>query len=184
MRQGRYPLIIHVRRLGRDRIRGWVLSSLIVILTATAWASTSENDATRSTRHVPTGLVLVGPSPQVEEQPLPPNLARAWSTALSVAADNNPQGLGYPWVDRAGGSVIVSIVDASGQRTADEWVRAGVVAKGPKPRYLGPPQVPVQLRTVKFSYAQLERIKDDATFLVAAGVPDALSIREIGRAHV
>lgn len=128
------------------------------------------------------GLTILGPEPRPNTAASPPSvvLAREWSNALTVA-ENNPDDHGYPWPDETTGQLVVSIVNSRGQESVRQWQQAGVVVtRGAKSVNVRQPTVPIRVRLVKFSYAQLEAIKDEAIMLDRAGVPDASSIWRTG----
>lgn len=109
-------------------------------------------------------------------QAWPRPLAEAWSTALSVAEHVNPDGLGYPWVDVAAGTLIVSVVNDSGRATIAEWLARGATARGPKPTVLAAPSVPVRIRYVKDSFADLNSTLNDSSHLSRSGLPDSKAV--------
>ena len=123
--------------------------------------------------------MILAPTPDVG-QPWPEGLKKAWAAALSLAEHNDPDGLGYPWVDQTSGAVVISVVNPAGRAAVDLWRAAGAQAKGPKTASIPRPDVAVATRNAKFSYAQLQSIMDNATRLVVAGVPDADAIWATG----
>jgi hypothetical protein len=110
----------------------------------------------------------------------PRELRDSWTAAVSFAEHTNPDGLGYPWIDRSTGSVVVSVVTAAGRAAINDWIVRGADVASPKGAHIQRPAVPVQQRLVSYSFAQLERIMDDATRLRQAGVPDADAIWAVG----
>lgn len=98
-----------------------------------------------------------------------------------MIAENNPDDYGYPWPDNASGQLVVSVVNDRAAGGVRQWQQQGLtVTHGLKAAHAAQPTVPLRVRVVKYSYAQLERIKDDAASLVDAGVPDATSIWRTG----
>lgn len=156
-----------------------VFVALFIAASAIGSSPAAALTATPSSGSVPIGLVILGHEEETR-QAVSPALSKAWSTALGVAEHSNPDGLGYPWVDAAAGTLVIAIASPSGQSTFDQWLQVGVVAKGPKPMAYPRPNVPVRVQAVKFSYAQLQHVMDDVTRLTGAGVPDADAILAAG----
>ena len=77
----------------------------------------------------------------------------------------HPSDLGYPWIDPESGELVLSSVTDAG--------RALLEATGATLEF------PYRMRDVTYSHAQLQQFQDDATRLVAAGVPDADLIYQI-----
>ncbi len=88
----------------------------------------------------------------------------AFDQALRLAEEGNPNDLGYPWIDPSTGELVVSAATAHG-RALLESTSFGV---------------PVRIRDVAHTSAELQKIQDDATRLYAQGVPDAVLIYETG----
>jgi hypothetical protein len=150
------------------------LVALVLVLNVASFAVLAAGSSPQVERRHSSGLLVLGPG-VVHAQPVVEDLAKAWSDAMWLARDN-PDVLGYPWADEASGQLVVSVVMPAGEALVLQWAASGAQTKGPKPIKLLPPRVAFRLRTVDRSYAQLERIKHDATFLVQAGLPDANAI--------
>jgi hypothetical protein len=84
---------------------------------------------------------------------------RAYRFAEEHAAD-----LGYPWDDRGNFTLVLSAVTAHGQVLAQQWSGLGW-------------EVPVRIRTVTRSFAELERIKHDLIDIARMGLPGSEDIR-------
>lgn len=131
---------------------------LATLLTGTAATSASGSEHGRPDG----GVVLLGPEPAVSE--LPANLALAWHEANELS-ERNSQDLGYAWVDRASGTVVLDVVNARGRAVA-----AGLTFRNARP------DTKHAERTVTFSRGRLERIKNEASSLAQMGVPGADAI--------
>lgn len=104
----------------------------------------------------PTGILLVGVGEQVQARPTSEALAQAFDRALRFAQANSND-LGYPWLDPSTGELVLSAATGQG-RTILEAATFTVAHR---------------IRDVAHSYAELQRIQDDATRLLAASVTDA-----------
>ena len=135
-----------------------IVALLATLLTGTAANSSGGNDIRRPGG----GVVLLGPEAAVS--PLPSNLALAWHEANELA-EKNDQDFGYPWVDRASGTVVLDVVSARGRTKATGLTFRHAKADTRRVE-----------RTVKFSRARLERIKNEVSDLARAGVPGAGAI--------
>ena len=82
--------------------------------------------------------------------------AQAFADALQFASEN-PIDIGYPWIEPTTDALVVSAATPTGR---------ALLATSPV-------AAPRRTRDVKFSFGQLEQIKDEVTTLAAAGVPDA-----------
>lgn len=107
----------------------------------------------------PTGILLVA----VGEQIQPPaacdeehNLAFDVILRLAMAHGTD---FGYPWVDPVTNELVFSVVTAEGRTMAEE--AAATIA------------FPSRIRDGTHSYAELEQIRDDVTYLRDEGVVDA-----------
>ena len=109
----------------------------------------------------PPGLVILGPLPRPDR--LPEALAMAWSDALSFVRAN-PDDFGYPQPDRVTGSLVLPTTSGAAATKAAAWT--------PRPEAAG---VIRQTRAAKYSYAQLEAIKNLAIG-ASSGLPDATDI--------
>ena len=103
-----------------------------------------------------TGILFVAPGERVQVGPPTEELKILMSNA-QVLAENHGDDLGYPWFDVGTGELVLSAVTPRGRQLIDG---AGIT-------------VPFRIRSVVHGAAELERIKDDATFLRAQGVPGA-----------
>ena len=141
------------------RIRLFLIPVTVVALFLGV-AATTASAAPVERRH-PSGLILVDPGPH-QARPASEDQAQAWDEAYKLAVAN-PDDLGYPWIDKATGTVQQSVASARGKTLgAQRALRATAVPRG--------------TRQVTLSYGKLESIKHDATTLVAAKLPDADAI--------
>jgi hypothetical protein len=116
-----------------------------------------ESDA----RH-PSGLALApgrGPCHASIDDRLGLAYDRAYRFAVEHADD-----LGYPWDDRGNLTLVVSAVTPRGHVLAEQWSRLGW-------------DVPVRIRTVTRSFAELERIKDGLIDIARTRLPGSEYIR-------
>lgn len=122
-----------------------------------------------------TGDVAIAATPTAVD-PLTPELAQAFSDAIVLTA-SLPRSFGYPYADATAGTLVIRTIDGTGDTAARAWVAAGSsVASGVKTRTLPRPTVPARFAITDRSYADLERIIDDATRVEQARVPDADAI--------
>lgn len=84
---------------------------------------------------------------------------RAYRFAVEHADD-----LGYPWDDRGNLTLVMSAATPRGQVLAEQWSRLGW-------------DVPVRIRTVTRSFAELERIKDGVIDIARLRLPGSEYIR-------
>ena len=113
----------------------------------------------------PAGVSIVGPAPQAgcADEGLACAASEAWDFASA-----HPNEVGYPWLDRTRGELVLSAVNPAGEALLRQWVPInGAAAAAPR-----------RIRVVQHSWGKLEGIKHGATFLVQAGVPDADAIYE------
>jgi hypothetical protein len=110
----------------------------------------------------PTGILIVGRDYQLQSGSTDEAVAMAFDQALRLAERSNPDDVGYPWIDPSTGELVVSAATARG-RALLESTSFGV---------------PVRIRDVAHSAAELQKIQDDATRLY--GVTDAALIYETG----
>jgi hypothetical protein len=101
-----------------------------------------ESDA----RH-PSGLALA-PGRGPCHASIDDRLGLAYDRAYRFA-EAHPSDLGYPWDDRGNFTLVLSVVTPAGGLLAEQWSRLGW-------------EVPIRVRVVTRSFAELERIKDDA----------------------
>lgn len=126
-----------------------------------------------------TGLVILGPLPRCVTTPFEP-LAKAYSDARMLA-EAYPDEFGYPWDDRPKRELVVSVASSDGERLARTWIASGTTVKsGTKSAVLAPPAVPVRIRTVTRSFAQLARLEDEIIAFARAGVTDTSAIHSFG----
>ena len=111
-----------------------------------------------------TGILIVGRDYQLQSGSRDEAVSTAFGRALQLAEDVSPTDLGYPWIDPSTGALVVSAATAHG-RALLESTSFGV---------------PIRIRDVAHSCAELRKIQDDATFLNGQGVPDAVLIYETG----
>jgi hypothetical protein len=122
-------------------------------------------------RHHRSGLAVVGPLPHCIAPPFEP-LARAYSDARMLA-EAYPDAFGYAWDDRVKRELVVSVASPDGERLARSWMATGATVKsGTKSAVLPPPSVPVRIRSVARSFAQLARLQDDIAAFTRAGVTE------------
>lgn len=150
-----------------------ILAITVGMLASNAIASPSAHIGSE-TRHA-SGLALLGarPTPQQLAEPL----AKAWSDALWLAR-TNPDAMGYPWANPATGEVVISTTGPAANDLVRGFLAGSARTSGAKGVSLPAPRVPVRTRPVGRSLRELEFIKNDATTLVSAGVPDAALIYE------
>lgn len=111
-----------------------------------------------------TGILIVGPDYQLQSGSKDEAVSSAFDQALQLAEQSDPNDLGYPWIDPSTGGLVVSAATAHG-RALLESTSLGV---------------PVRIRDVAHSTAELQKIQDDATRLNGQGVTDAMLIYETG----
>lgn len=111
-----------------------------------------------------TGILIVGRDYQLQSGSRDEAVSTAFGRALQLAEDVSPTDFGYPWIDPSTGALVVSAATAHG-RALLESTSFGV---------------PIRIRDVAHSCAELRKIQDDATFLNGQGVPDAVLIYGTG----
>jgi hypothetical protein len=79
-------------------------------------------------------------------------------------AEAHPGDLGYPWDDRGNFTLVVTAVTPRGRVLAEQWSGLGW-------------EVPVQIRSVTRSFAELEQIKHDLIDIARMGLPGSEDIR-------
>jgi hypothetical protein len=109
----------------------------------------------------------IGPAPDAQ-------LTEAWTALLHLAEGGND--LGYPWIDVTRHQVVAGVTNAAGYSAIDRWKSGGAAARNPRIGALPRPSVIVATRDVSVGFDTLEGVKNDATRLVQAGVPDADAI--------
>lgn len=162
------------------RIHGPRLVAFTLVLCLAGLITVAAAPISPGERHSSGLQILGGVASTAAASPLTESLARAWSDAL-LLADANPEQVGYPWADSANGVLVFPAVNVAGEAVIRQWIQAGAQVTRLKAGQahavrLLRPQVPVRAPSVSRSYGQLERIKDDATHLVRAGLPDADAI--------
>jgi hypothetical protein len=134
-----------------------------------------------------TGLFAIGPS-EPACQPRPPESDAHHRSGLALApgrgpchasiddrlglaydrayrfAEANPDDLGYPWDDRGNFTLVVSAVTPRGRMLAKQWSGLGW-------------EVPIRIRTVTRSFAELEQIKHDLIDVARMRLPGSEDIR-------
>jgi hypothetical protein len=116
----------------------------------------------RSDARHPSGLALA-PGPGPCHASVDDRLGLAYDRAYRFAVEHADD-LGYPWDDRGNLTVVVSAVTPRGHVLADQWCRRGW-------------DVPVRIRTVTRSFAELERIKDGVIDIARMRLPGSEYIR-------
>ena len=79
-------------------------------------------------------------------------------------AEGHADDLGYPWDDRRNLTLVLSAVTPQGRRLAEQWSQLGW-------------EVPVRIRIVTRSFAELERIKHDLIDIARMRIPGSEDIR-------
>jgi hypothetical protein len=79
-------------------------------------------------------------------------------------AEAHPGDLGYPWDDRGNFTLVVSVVTPYGRVLAEQWSGLGW-------------EVPVQIRSVTRSFAELEQVKHNLIDIARMGLPGSEDIR-------
>lgn len=142
------------RRVGiglRNRLR--TIARLCVVASIVGGCSTVP---TTSPSDDPSGVVFVHPGEKVQAAPPTEDLKTVFF-GMQQLAEANGADLGYPWFDAATGEIVLSAVTPRGR---DLIEAAGLTT-------------PHRIRSVRYGFAELERIKNDATVLRAQGVADA-----------
>jgi len=104
------------------------------------------------------GILLVPIDEQVQATHPCEEFLQAFDQVLRLAMAH-PSDFGYPWIDLATNEVVFSVVTSDGRNFAAE-------AKATL-------EVPYRIREVDWTYAQLQQIQHDVTFLLSEGVSDA-----------
>jgi hypothetical protein len=115
----------------------------------------------RDTRHS-SGLALA-PGRGPCHASIDDRLGLAYDRAYRFAAEHADD-LGYPWDDRGNLTVVISAVTAHGRELAEQWSRLGW-------------EVPVRIRAVTRSFAELEQIKHDVIDISRLRIPGSDDIR-------
>jgi len=122
-------------------------------------ATESGSPTDRGTFLDPSGILLVPLGEQVQAAAVKCetfNLAFDQSLLLAMA---HPTYFGYPWLDPLTTEVLFSVATSEGRNLATE---------------LGPTlPIPYAVREVDHTYAELQRIQNDVTYLRSEGVVDA-----------
>lgn len=156
----------------------------LVLMAATPFPPPCRTNPPQPDRRHPSGLLIVAPLDRCAIRTMgsiDDMLGKAWSDArLLVEANQNV--MAPPWGDRARRELVLSVTSADGETIARRWVAQGaVVPAGVKTAELARPQVPVRFRTVKRSYADLQRLGDEIIELTRAkAVPGTDAIRSFG----
>lgn len=142
------------RAAGRGRPSSFsLLPRVFVLLTVLAGCGVSP---TASPSASPSGVLLIQPGEKLQAAP-PTEQLKTVFFAMQQLAESNGADLGYPWFDDATGEMVLSAVTPRGR---DLINAAGLTA-------------PHRIRSVTHGVDELERIKNDVTFLGAQGVADA-----------
>jgi hypothetical protein len=136
---------------------------------------------------VASGLMTIGPS-EPACQPRPPESDARHQSGLALApgrgpchasiddrlglaydrayrfAEQNPGDFGYPWDDRGNFTLVLSVATPRGRTLADQWRGLGW-------------EVPIRIRIVQRSFAELEQIKHDLIDVARMGLPGSEFIR-------
>ena len=129
------------------------VSVLLLAVVATAACGTPPTPVASSER---AGILAVGVGEKVQIGPPTEGLKQAMSD-LQMLAENNGHDLGYPWFDEGTGELVASVVTPHGRELIDA---AGISA-------------PHRIRVVRHGAGDLDRIRDDVTFLTGQDVPGA-----------
>jgi hypothetical protein len=119
---------------------------------------TPDSRSTRAGSLDPTGILLVGTDEQVQARPTSEAIANAFDEALRFAMAH-PDDIGLAWIDPSTGELVLSAVAGKGRALIE--AEAATIA------------APHRIRDVAHSYAELQKIQDDVTFLATEGVVDA-----------
>ncbi len=139
----------------------------------------SPNPPRPQARHA-SGLAIATPIPRCFGPSVYEPLAIAHSNARMLA-ESHPDDFGYPWDDRAKGELVVSVIGPTGEALARSWMASGATyASGTKETVLPRPVVPVRIRTMTRSYAQLAKMMDDIIDALRAGLLPDPSVRSFG----
>jgi hypothetical protein len=152
-------LVCGTFRIRRGRLVGPFFLVAVAVMAGSLLAVPHRAGADPSPNRHASGLVILGPV--TRQQPPAEVLAVAYDDAVELARAN-PSDFGYPWIDKAGGRVVLTVSSLVGAR----------LARGFLPRQAAA-LATVATRAGGRSWAHLEWIKDDATRLVEAGLPDA-----------
>lgn len=132
-------------------------------------------------RHA-SGLALPTPLLFCYGRPVYEPLNKAHSDAR-LLAENHPNEFGYPSADHVKRELIISVTGPTGEALAREWLASGATYTAPnvaKSTFLPQPAVPVRIRIVTRSFAQLGKLMDDIIDATRAGLPDSSAIRSVG----
>jgi len=116
------------------------------------WVTAATTTASVDTAGIPLVTTAVQSEPNSEAQ------AQALSDAY-VFAENHPDDVGYPWIDP-----VTQTLELSSASTAGSGLLVAEAATM---------ATKTAVRTVAFSFAQLQKMRDEVTTLTSAGVPDA-----------
>jgi hypothetical protein len=130
--------------------------------------------------HHPSGLAIAPLPDLCHRMPIDSTLGLAFDRAYHFA-EAHPDDVGYPWDERAEGTLIVSAVTPRGQALLEEWsarpmgvavrIRRVTRRRLTPPTERGPEGIP-PLRQDR-SFGELERIKDELIDIARSGVPGA-----------
>jgi hypothetical protein len=130
-------------------------------------ASAAPDSGPATGRHS-SGLMVVAASPPRPSQ-MPESAARLLHDAETLA-EQHPDDFGYAWYDEKSGEVTLTTTGDSGDRLA-----------GAMPNGTSLSSTPRRFARVSYSWATLERIKNDAIMLSSTVVPDGDAIYRTAR---
>jgi hypothetical protein len=118
---------------------------------------------------VPTtpSVLYVDAAEQVQAGPTSEVARKVFDAALRFTMAHSDD-IGYPWIDPDGNELVVSAATAKGRTLLEASFAPGSLV------------LQTRIRDVKHSYAELQRIQDDITFLASRGVHDADLIYRTG----
>jgi hypothetical protein len=116
-----------------------------------------ESDARHSS-----GLALA-PGPGPCHASIDDRLGLAYDRAYRFA-NEHADDLGYPWDDRGNLTLVISAVTAHGRELSEQWSRLGWA-------------VPIRIRAVTRSFAELEQVKHDVIEISRLRIPGSDDLR-------
>ena len=128
---------------------------LFTVVVVVSCGSPAPDNSTAQASVAP-AILSVEPGAQVQSAPKTEAAAQELSVATQLA-DQNGNDLGYPWIDPATGTLVLSAVTQKGRDLIGSAGFAG----------------PIAVREVSHGAAELQRIQDEATTLAGHGVPGA-----------
>ena len=137
---------------------------LVIMLVVSAVSTLAASPA--PTRH-PSGIEILPSSPDpatLHLTQVSSELAAAIDDARQLA-EKEPTSFGYPYLDVAAGTVVLSTANAAGAQRAQQWTPRALAAG-----------VPRKTRAAAMDFASLERIRNGAIGPGAVGLPDGKAI--------